>query len=56
MVEHEHVPSAEDFAEHEQTYRYFVKGVFVFAAHVLVILLVLAWVFADRFGNAPLTG
>jgi Bacterial aa3 type cytochrome c oxidase subunit IV len=56
MVEHEHVPYPEDFAEHEKTYRYFVKGVFLFAAHVLVILLILAWVFADRFGNAPLTG
>jgi Bacterial aa3 type cytochrome c oxidase subunit IV len=56
MVEHEHIPTAEDFVEHEQTYRHFVKGVFIFAAHVLVILLILAWVFADRFGSAPLTG
>jgi len=56
MVEHEHIPTAEDFAEHEQTYRNFVKGVFLFAAHVLVILIILAWVFADRFGNAPLMG
>jgi Bacterial aa3 type cytochrome c oxidase subunit IV len=56
MVEQEHAPTAEDFVEHEQTYRYFVKGVFLFAAHVLVILLILAWVFADSFGNAPLTG
>jgi len=56
MVEHEHIPTAKDFVEHEQTYRYFVKGAFLFAAHVLVILLILAWVFADSFGNSPLTG
>jgi Bacterial aa3 type cytochrome c oxidase subunit IV len=56
MVEHEHVPSADDFAEHEKTYRFFVKGVLLFAAHVLVVLLLLAWIFADRFGNVPLTG
>ena len=40
----------EDFAERERTYRGFVKGVIIFAAHVLVILLVLAWVFSDSFG------
>jgi len=56
MAEQEHVPSGDDFVAHEETYRHFVKGVFLFAAHVLVILLILAWVFADRFGNAPLTG
>ena len=56
MVEHERVPTADDLAEHEQTYRYFMKGAFLFAAHVLVILLILAWVFADSFGNSPLTG
>jgi len=52
----DHMPSREDFAEHEQTYRYFVRGVLLFAAHLLLILLILAWVFADRFGTAPLTG
>ena len=56
MIERERVPAADDFAEHEQTYRYFVKGAFLFAAHVLVILLILAWVFADSSGNSPLTG
>lgn len=56
MDERERIPTAEDFAAHEETYRHFVKGVFLFAAHVLVILLILAWVFADHFGNAPLTG
>jgi hypothetical protein len=56
MVENKRVPTADDFVEHEQTYRYFVKGAFLFAAHVLVILLILAWVFADSFGNSPLTG
>jgi hypothetical protein len=56
MVEYERVPTADDFTEHEQTYRYFVKGAFLFAAHVLVVLLILAWVFADSFGNSPLTG
>ena len=52
----EQAASSEDFAEHEKTYRYFVRGVFLFAAHVLLILLILAWIFSDRFGNAPLTG
>jgi hypothetical protein len=52
----DHIPSCEDFAEHKQTYRYFVRGVLLFAAHVLLILLLLAWVFADRFGTARLTG
>ena len=56
MAENEHVPTAEDFAAHQETYKHFVKGVLLFAAHVLVILLILAWVFADRFGTAPLTG
>ena len=52
----EQAASTEDFAEHEKTYRYFVRGVLLFAAHVLLILLILAWIFSDRFGNAPLTG
>jgi hypothetical protein len=45
----------EDWAEHERTYRGFVKGVVLFAAHVLVILLILAWVFADSFNVPPVT-
>ena len=43
-----------DLEEHERTYKWFVRGVFIFAAHVLAILLVLAWVFADSFGTTPL--
>jgi hypothetical protein len=42
-----------DWTEHERTYRGFVKGVVVFAAHVFVILLFLAWVFADSFNVPP---
>jgi hypothetical protein len=34
-----------DFAEHVQTYRRFVKGVFLFAAHVLVILAILGYLY-----------
>lgn len=45
----------EDWAEHERTYRGFVKGVVLFAAHVLAILLILAWVFADSFNVPPVT-
>ncbi len=52
----ERVPSAQDeWAEHERTYRGFVRGVFIFAAHVLVILLVLAWVFSDSLSTPPIT-
>lgn len=32
-----------DYAEHERTYRYFVKAVAIFAAHVLLILIILAY-------------
>jgi hypothetical protein len=34
-------PGDADFMEHLQTYRGFVKGVMLFAAHALVILLLL---------------
>jgi hypothetical protein len=44
--------SQEHWAEHERTYRGFVKGVVLFTAHVVLILLILAWVFADSF-NVP---
>ena len=30
-----------EYAEHVRTYRYFVKGTVLFAAHALVILLLL---------------
>ena len=46
----------EDWAEHERTYRGFVKGVLLFAAHVLVVLLVLAWVFSDSLGTPSISG
>lgn len=45
----------DDWIEHERTYRGFVKGVFIFAAHVLVVLLILAWVFSDSLGTPPIT-
>jgi len=45
--------SEQDWQEHEQTYRGFVKGVVIFTAHVFVILLILAWVFADSFNVPP---
>ena len=45
----------ENWAEHERTYRGFVKGVFIFTAHVFVILLILAWVFSDSFNVPPVT-
>ena len=43
----------ETWAEHERTYQLFVKSIFIFAAHVLVILLILAWVFSDSLGTPP---
>jgi len=46
----------DDWAEHERTYRGFVTGVIIFAAHVLIVLLVLAWVFSDSFNTSPITG
>jgi hypothetical protein len=45
-----------DYPEHARTYRKFVTGVLLFAAHVLVILLILAWVFSGSFGTTPLAG
>jgi Bacterial aa3 type cytochrome c oxidase subunit IV len=45
----------DDWAEHERTYRAFVKGVLIFAAHILVVLLVLAWVFSDSLSTPPIT-
>jgi hypothetical protein len=47
--------SQEDWAEHERTYRGFVRGVVLFSAHVVLILLILAWVFADSFNVPPAT-
>jgi hypothetical protein len=35
------VPNAEEFHEHVKTYRHFVMGFGLFAAHILVILLLL---------------
>ena len=56
MIRPQHLPTAqEDWAEHERTYKGFVKGVFIFAAHVLVILLILAWVFSDSLSTPPIT-
>jgi Bacterial aa3 type cytochrome c oxidase subunit IV len=46
--------TTKDWAEHERTYRGFVKGVFIFAAHVLLILLILAWIFSDSLGASPI--
>lgn len=47
--------AAHDWAEHERTYHGFVKGVVIFTAHVFVILLILAWMFADSFNVPPVT-
>jgi hypothetical protein len=46
----------EDWAEHERTYKGFVKGVIVFVAHAFIVLLILAWVFSDSFNTPPITG
>jgi len=46
-------PAEEDWTEHERTYRGFVKSVVLFTVHVFIILLILAWVFADSFNVPP---
>jgi hypothetical protein len=46
----------QDWAEHERVYRGFVKGVLLFSTHVLVILLLLAWVFSDSLSTPSVTG
>ena len=56
MVKVDAPPTTEEnWAEHERTYRGFVKGVVIFSAHVFVILLILAWVFSDSFNLPPVT-
>jgi hypothetical protein len=57
MPVHEAPPASadEDWTQHERTYRYFVRGVLLFAAHAIVILLILAWVFSDSFGTPSVT-
>jgi hypothetical protein len=42
--------SAEEFEEHVQIYRAFVKGAFAVAAVALLVLMVLAWTFSASFG------
>jgi hypothetical protein len=46
----------DDWVEHERTYKGFVRGVIIFAAHVLVVLLILGWVFSDSFNTPAVTG
>ena len=49
-------PEANDYAQHERTYHAFVRAVVLLVAHVLVLLLTLAWVFSGSFGTTPLSG
>jgi hypothetical protein len=46
----------DEWAEHERTYKGFVRGVIIFTAHVLVVLLILGWVFSDSFNTPSVTG
>jgi hypothetical protein len=46
----------DDWTEHQRTYKGFVRGVVLFAAHVLVVLLILGWVFSDSFNTPSVTG
>jgi hypothetical protein len=39
-----------EMAYHRRTYVWFVRGTLLFAAHALVILAVLGWVFSDGMG------
>jgi hypothetical protein len=43
-------PTDEEFEERKQTYKWFVRGTALFAAHALFVLMILAYVFSDRFG------
>ncbi len=43
-------PPQIDLAERRKLYRWFVRGTFLFAAHVLAVLLVLGYIFSDGFG------
>lgn len=47
--------SPEDFAEHERTYRAFVRGVFTVAVVALLGLLMLSCTFSDSFGIPELS-
>jgi hypothetical protein len=39
-----------EMADRRRTYKWFVRGVLLFAVHALVILAVLGWVFSDNMG------
>ena len=39
-----------DLEERRKVYRWFVRGTFLFAAHVLAVLLVLGYIFSGSFG------
>ena len=43
-------PADEEFHDRKQTYKWFVRGTALFAAHALFALIILAYVFSDRFG------
>ena len=43
-------PPEVDLVERRKIYRWFVRGTFLFAAHVLAVLLVLGYIFSDGFG------
>jgi hypothetical protein len=40
----------QDWQYHERTYKWFVRGTLLFAAHALVILLILGYIFSDNMG------
>jgi hypothetical protein len=43
-------PTDEEFEDRKQTYKWFVHGTALLAGHALFILMILAYVFSDRFG------
>lgn len=44
--------SPEEFAEHQRTYRAFVRSIFAAVVLALLTLAILAWMFSDSFGMA----
>jgi hypothetical protein len=46
----------DDWTEHVKTYRWFVRGVLLFAGHALIVLLILAWFFGGEMGAVAFAG
>ena len=43
MDEEQHTERQPDIGEHWRTYKWFMRGAFIFAGHCLAILAILGW-------------